>query len=92
MSISSNGAMTVDVAIVGGGVAGSSLSAALADVGIDVVVIEREREFRDRVRGEGMHPWGVLEARKLGLTTTMEWAGAHELMGWRIYMRRTEVS
>jgi hypothetical protein len=31
-----------------------------------VLPFERETAFRDRVRGEQMHPWGVAEARKLG--------------------------
>jgi menaquinone-9 beta-reductase len=35
--------------------------------GVRVLVFERETAFRDRVRGEQMHPWGVAEARKLGL-------------------------
>jgi len=48
----------VDVVIVGGGIAGSSLAAALAKAGLGVVVVERERRFRDRVRGESVHPWG----------------------------------
>jgi 2-polyprenyl-6-methoxyphenol hydroxylase-like FAD-dependent oxidoreductase len=92
VNANSNGTLNVDIAIVGGGVAGSSLAAAMADAGYEVAVIERERVFRDRVRGEGFHPWGVLEARKLGLTETLAEAGAHELMGWRVYMGRTEVS
>jgi flavin-dependent dehydrogenase len=45
-----------DVAIVGCGLAGSSLPLALAKRGTDVVVLEREPQFRDRVRGEGMLP------------------------------------
>jgi flavin-dependent dehydrogenase len=47
-----------DVAIVDGGLAGSSLALALALAkrGTDVVVLEREPQFRDRVRGEGMLP------------------------------------
>ena len=32
-----------------------------------MLVLERESEFRDRVRGEGMHPWGVAEAKELGI-------------------------
>jgi 2-polyprenyl-6-methoxyphenol hydroxylase-like FAD-dependent oxidoreductase len=39
----------------------------LAERGVRVLVFERETAFRDRVRGEQMHPWGVTEARKLGL-------------------------
>jgi 2-polyprenyl-6-methoxyphenol hydroxylase-like FAD-dependent oxidoreductase len=56
-----------DVAIVGGGIAGSSLAVVLARGGLDVVVLERQRDYRDRVRGEYMANWGVLEARELGV-------------------------
>jgi 2-polyprenyl-6-methoxyphenol hydroxylase-like FAD-dependent oxidoreductase len=87
-----HGTINVDVAIVGGGVAGASLAAALAQSGVEVAVVEREPVFRDRVRGEGMHPWGVLEAEKLGLLPVLEAAGARELIGWRIYIQRAEVS
>ena len=80
--------LTADVAIVGGGVAGSSLAAALATAGLGVVVIEREARFRDRVRGEGIHPWGVLEAERLGLLPTLRVAGARELPWWQIYRDR----
>ncbi len=32
-----------------------------------MLLLERQREYRDRVRGEYLAPWGVLEARALGL-------------------------
>ena len=56
-----------DVIIVGGGLAGAALGKSLAENGIRVLVLEREISFRDRVRGEYMHPWGVTEAKALGL-------------------------
>ena len=56
-----------DVVVVGGGIAGASLSTVLARSGIRVLLLERQRAYRDRVRGEYMAPWGVLEARALGL-------------------------
>jgi menaquinone-9 beta-reductase len=49
-----------DVVVVGGGIAGSSLGAALARAGLAVLVVEREARFRDRVRGDGMFPWGLV--------------------------------
>jgi len=55
------------VIVVGGGFAGASLAFALARGGLSVLVLEREREFRDRVRGELVYPWGVAEGRRLGL-------------------------
>jgi hypothetical protein len=39
----------------------------MAGRGASVLVLERERQFRDRVRGEGMWPWGAAEARLLGV-------------------------
>jgi 2-polyprenyl-6-methoxyphenol hydroxylase-like FAD-dependent oxidoreductase len=56
-----------DVIIVGGGLAGSSTATVLAQAGLDVLVLERETEFRDRVRGEWLAPWGILEAEALGI-------------------------
>jgi 2-polyprenyl-6-methoxyphenol hydroxylase-like FAD-dependent oxidoreductase len=56
-----------DLIIVGGGLAGSSLGAALAREGRHILIVEREAVFRDRVRGEGMLPWGADEAQKLGI-------------------------
>jgi flavin-dependent dehydrogenase len=71
-----------DVAIVGGGLAGSSLALALAKRGTDVVVLEREPRFRDRVRGEGMLPWGAAEARELGIREPLLEACAIETRWW----------
>ena len=60
-------ASSFDVVVVGGGLAGSSLAITLAREGVDVLVVERERVFRDRVRGEVMAAWGTVEAKRLGL-------------------------
>jgi 2-polyprenyl-6-methoxyphenol hydroxylase-like FAD-dependent oxidoreductase len=56
-----------DVVVVGGGLAGASVAITLAREGIRILVIERERVFRDRVRGEVMAAWGTVEAKRLGL-------------------------
>jgi menaquinone-9 beta-reductase len=53
--------------VVGGGLAGSSMAITLAREGVDVLLVERERVFRDRVRGEVMATWGTVEAKRLGL-------------------------
>lgn len=59
--------MSYDAIIVGGGLAGSTLAKNLAERGYRVLVLERETRFKDRVRGEQMHPWGVTAARSLGV-------------------------
>ena len=59
--------MDYDLIIIGGGLAGAALGIALAPHGVRVLIVERETRFRDRVRGEGVHPWGVADARALGL-------------------------
>ena len=78
----------VDVVIVGGGIAGSSLAVSLARAGLGVTVVERERRFQDRVRGESIHPWGVGVARELGLLDVLAASGAHPLPLWRQYEDR----
>lgn len=77
-----------DVVIVGGGVAGSALGIVLARAGLGVCVVEREPRFRDRVRGEGIHPWGVAEADRLGLAAVLVDAGAQPLPIWQSYENR----
>ena len=54
---------TYDIITVVGGLGGSAFALAMAEHGARVLVLEREQHFRDRVRGEGMHAWGVPEAR-----------------------------
>ena len=51
-----------DIITVGGGLGGASLAKAMAEHGAKVLVLERETQFKDRVRGEGMMPWGVADA------------------------------
>jgi 2-polyprenyl-6-methoxyphenol hydroxylase-like FAD-dependent oxidoreductase len=65
-----------DVVVVGGGIAGASIATVLARGGVEVLLLERQRGYRDRVRGEYMAPWGVLEARALGLEDVIRRAQA----------------
>ena len=67
-----------EVVIIGGGIAGNALAAVLARAGRAVLLLERSTVYRDRVRGELVKPWGVAEARRLGLhETLMRFGGIH---------------
>jgi 2-polyprenyl-6-methoxyphenol hydroxylase-like FAD-dependent oxidoreductase len=74
-----------DVVIVGGGIGGSALATALARDGLDVVVLEASVQYEDRVRGESLLPWGVREARELGVEQTLLDAGGHVAPAWNHY-------
>ena len=65
-----------DVVIVGAGIAGGALGTVLARAGFEVVLIERETNYPDRVRGEFIVPWGVTELAKLELLQPLREAGA----------------
>jgi 2-polyprenyl-6-methoxyphenol hydroxylase-like FAD-dependent oxidoreductase len=75
----------MDVVVVGGGIAGASLAYALAVEGLGVTVLESSVEYQDRVRGEAMMPWGVKEARRLGVEQVLLDAGAHVAPLWKQY-------
>jgi 2-polyprenyl-6-methoxyphenol hydroxylase-like FAD-dependent oxidoreductase len=50
----------------------------MAEGGYRVLVIEREKSFKDRVRGEYMSPWGAADAKKLGVYEAIIAAGGRE--------------
>ncbi len=56
-----------DVVIVGAGVSGGALAVALARQGRRVLLLDKTLKHLDRVRGEYLQPWGVLELKRLGL-------------------------
>jgi 2-polyprenyl-6-methoxyphenol hydroxylase-like FAD-dependent oxidoreductase len=66
-----------DVITVGGGLGGAALARMLVENGKHVLVVEREIEFKDRIRGEAIGPWGVLELQKLGLYERLSEKCAH---------------
>jgi 2-polyprenyl-6-methoxyphenol hydroxylase-like FAD-dependent oxidoreductase len=65
-----------DLVVVGGGIAGGAFATVMARAGSNVLVLERQPEYRDRVRGELMWPWGVAEMQRLGLDGVLRDAGA----------------
>ena len=66
-----NRATDYDLLIIGGGLAGSALGRSMALAGFQVLIIEKELKFRDRVRGEVLLPWGSVEALELGIYDTL---------------------
>jgi len=75
-----------DAVVVGGGMGGSAFAGVMARAGYRVLVVEREMHFRDRVRGEGMHAWGIPEAKALGIYDTLLEHCAVEAPWWDIYL------
>jgi len=68
-----------DIITVGGGIAASAFGRAMTQRGARVLILEKETRFRDRVRGEGTVPWGVAEARELGLLELLRAGCAHSV-------------
>jgi len=77
---------TYDLAIIGGGIAGSSLAKCMAESGARVLLLEAAQQFKDRVRGEVLVCWGVAEAKSLGLDDALSKAGAHKLRWCNNYL------
>ena len=75
-----------DLIIAGGGLAGSALAIAMARSGHRVLVVEREKQFRDRIRGELLQPWGSREAKRLGLYDDLLAACALEAPFWSYFV------
>jgi geranylgeranyl reductase family protein len=60
-----------DVVVVGGGIAGAATALRLAQLGHDVVIVDRATFPRDKVCGEGLMPHGVEELRALGVADAL---------------------
>jgi len=71
-----------DLVIIGGGLAGASLARSMAGSGTSVLVLEAAMEFKDRIWGDLLIPWGVAEAEGLDLLGMLEGAGAVKIR-WR---------
>jgi 2-polyprenyl-6-methoxyphenol hydroxylase-like FAD-dependent oxidoreductase len=77
--------MDYDLIISGGGLAGATLAKNMAEHGSSVLLLEREKAFRDRIRGEAMHPWGVAQAKTLGIYDALLDACGHVALRWKTY-------
>jgi flavin-dependent dehydrogenase len=53
------GASSFDIVTVGGGLAASSFGKSMAEHGAKVLILEQEKRFGDRIRGEYIVTWGV---------------------------------
>jgi choline dehydrogenase-like flavoprotein len=84
-------ANVLDVIIVGGAIAGSTLGEVLARGDLGALVLEKEARFRDRVRGEGTWPRGVAEARRAGLGALLDAVGTVEIRSFKRYENRKPV-
>lgn len=80
-----------DLVIVGGGVAGSTLAVVMARRHTRVLVLERETDFRDRVRGEALFPWGAAELERLGLRRTLLSTCATENRWWDDFLGAEQI-
>ena len=80
-----------DVVTIGGGLAGASLAAVMAERGARVLVLERETRFKDRVRGEALFPWGAAELETLGLRSLLLSTCAKENRWWDDFLGPDQV-
>src|SRR5438477_4412026 len=70
-----------DVAIIGGGPAGSSCAAFCAASGLRVVLIEREKFPREKVCGDCLNPWCWPILQRLGIDQRVR-ASPHGALDW----------
>jgi 2-polyprenyl-6-methoxyphenol hydroxylase-like FAD-dependent oxidoreductase len=70
-----------DLVISGGSLGGAALALAMAGYGARVLVLERETRFGERLRGECLVPWGVAEARSLGIDRPLHGSGSVRTVG-----------
>src|SRR5690349_22682761 len=77
-----------DLVIIGAGVAGSSLAAALASRGWDVVLLERRQLPHHKVCGEFLSPESQASLRTLGLYDTVAALGPSAMTRARLFSPR----
>jgi flavin-dependent dehydrogenase len=80
----------VDVAIIGGSLAGAACVRTLAAAGIDAIAIERDRFPREKVCGGFLSPGAVEAIEELGLLDELRRAGAIEVRSAHVRSAGTE--
>lgn len=83
--------LTQDVIIAGGGIAGASAAAALAQLNYRVLVVEPGVDHSRRLAGELIHPPGVAALRKLGLLSCLQAAGGIPVSGFAVFAGGADV-
>ncbi len=79
------------VIVVGAGPAGASLAFVLADRGIEVTLVERQRDFAREFRGEVLLPSGVEALEQMGLGEAFRAAPRAPLDQVAVYLNREVV-
>jgi squalene monooxygenase len=79
--------ITSDVLVIGAGIAGCGIAAAIARQGRRVVVVERSLREPDRIVGELLQPGGVAALSQLGLAPCLESIEATPVEGYHLYWK-----
>ncbi len=83
---------TCDVLVIGAGIAGCGIAAALAKQGRRVIVVERTLNAPDRIVGELLQPGGVDALRKLGLGHCLDGIEATPVEGYHLYYKQEQAT
>ncbi|HMK73744.1 MAG TPA: FAD-dependent monooxygenase [Myxococcaceae bacterium] len=73
-----------DVVVVGAGTAGCAAAAALAELGLETLVVEPGMDRSRQLAGELMHPAGAADLRSLGFDGALRGAGAVAVTGFAV--------
>ncbi len=79
------------VLIVGAGPAGAATALLLARAGVDVTLVERERDFARVFRGEGLMPSGIDALSEMGLGEILASLPSRRLESWNVYIDGREI-
>ena len=80
------GVITADVAVIAAGPAGAATALRLAQLGVEVMLVDRADFPRDKTCGSGLSPRGLATLRALGVWDELE-ATAYPISGLRLVTR-----